>query len=479
MQRVGEHYLKPANRVVGTFVPTAAPERAEIPPTPDFMAALESYRGGDGMRLGEAFDPSPQNIEARVVRRSLSNGIRAALLPKKTRGGRVVATLALHWGDEKSLTHREVACSFAGEMLGRGTLQRTRAELKEALVKLNASVSLSGHGASLEVRRENLIPALLLVAEALREPSFPAGEFEEMKRAALTGAESQKSDPAALARVRLARHLQEYPVGHPRYTPSIDERIEWMRAAKLEDALACYRELYGATGAEFAAVGDFDADEVSRAVDELFGPWKTPRPFERVPARYFERPPYENALLTPDKANAVLRGGFDLPMRDDHPDFPALVLANGLIGGSSTARLTERVREKEGLSYSTYTSFYASSLDPTGAFRVHSIYAPQNRARIEAAIREELERELREGFDAKEVEAGKQGVLQARRLSRTQDRALAERLAAYLFVGRTFAWDVELESRIAALSADELNAALRRHLDAARLSLIFAGDFGK
>jgi len=479
VQRVGERYLKPASRVLGTFVPSAAPDRAEIPPRPDLQAALQNYRGGDGVRLGEAFDPSPRNIEARVVRRSLSNGMRAALLPKKTRGGRVVATLALHWGDEKSLTNREVACSFAGAMLSRGTLKRSRAELKQAFERLNASVSLSGEGASIEVRGENLIPALRLVAEALREPSFPAQEFEEMKRAALTGAESQRSDPAVLARVRLARHLQEYPPGHPRYTPTIEERIEWMRAARLEDAVACYRELYGATGAEFAAVGDFDVDQLARALDGLLGDWKAPSPFERVPARYFERPSFENQLLTPDKANAVLRGGFDVPMRDDHPDFPALVLANWLIGGSSTARLTERVREKEGLSYSTYTSFHASSLDPTAAFRVHSIFAPQNRGRVEAAIREELERALREGFGAAEVEAGKQGVLEARRLARTQDRALAERLASYLYLGRSFAWDIELESRIAALGADEVNAALRRHFDPARLSLIFAGDFGK
>jgi len=478
-QRAGERYLKPANRVLGTFVPSAAPDRAEIPPRPDLQAALEGYRGGDGVRLGEAFDPSPRNIEARVVRRSLSNGMRAALLPKKTRGGRVVATLALHWGDEKSLTNREVACSFAGAMLARGTLRRSRAELKRAFERLNASVSLSGEGASIEVRGENLIPALRLVAEALREPSFPAQEFEEMKRAALTGAESQKSDPAVLARVRLARHLQEYPPGHPRYTPTLDERIEWMRAATLEDAVACYRELYGATGAEFAAVGDFDAEQLARTLDELFGSWRTPQPFERVPARYFERPSFENQLLTPDKANAVLRGGFDVPMRDDHPDFPALVLANWLIGGSSTARLTERVREKEGLSYSTYTSFHASSLDQAAAFRVHSIFAPQNRGRVERAIREELERALRKGFGAAEVEAGKQGVLEARRLARAQDRALAERLASYLYVGRSFAWDIELESRIAALDAQQVDAALRRHFDPARLSLIFAGDFGK
>jgi zinc protease len=480
VQRAAEHYLKAANRVVGTFVPTDAPERAQIPPSREWQAALEAYKGaGAGVRLGEAFDPSPKNIESRVARRGLANGIRAALLPKKTRGGRVVATLALHWGDEKSLFGREVACNFAGGMLMRGAQKKSRAEIKDAFDKLNATVSVTGEGITLEVRRENLEPALRLAAEVLREPAFSPHEFEEMKRAALTGAESQRTDPSALASLQLARHLAAYPKGHPHYTPDIEERIGWLRAATLEDAVACYRELFGATAAEFSAVGEFDPEGLARLVEELFGTWKTPQPYTRVPWRYFDRPAADKELITPDKANAVLRGGLDVPLRDDHPDFPALVLANYLLGGSSTARMPARVREKEGLSYSTFTSFNASAFDEAASFRIGAIFAPQNRDRVERAVREELERAVREGFSPEEVKTGRQALLEARRMVRTQDRALANRLSSYLYMKRTFAWDVEFESKIAALTPAQLNAAVKRHFDPAKLSLVSAGDFKK
>jgi zinc protease len=479
VQRAAEQYLKPSNRVLGEFIPTERPERAEIPPTPDLQSALAGYTGGQAVRLGEAFDPSPQNIDKRTIKRELPNGIHAAFLPKQTRGGRVIATLTLHWGDEKSLMHRETACNFAGAMLMRGTQKRSRAELKDAFERLNASVQLNGEGAHIEVRGENLVPALELVAEALREPAFSPTEFEEMKRAALTGAEAQRQEPGSLAAVRLARHLHEYQPGHPHYTPTVDERIGLLRKTTLEDAKACYRELYGATGAEFVAVGDFDPGAVAQAVDRLLGPWRTPQPFKRVPNIYFDRPGFEDSLVTPDKANAVLRAGINVRMRDDHPDFPALVLANHLIGGSSTARMPARVREKEGLSYSTYTTFSSSALDEAASFRVGSIFAPQNRARVERAIREELSRAVREGFSAAEVEAGKRSVLEARRLARSQDRALASRIGHYLFVKRTFAWDVDFEKKIAALTPGQVNAALRRHIDPARLSVVVAGDLKK
>jgi zinc protease len=198
-----------------------------------------------------------------------------------------------------------------------------------------------------------------------------------------------------------------------------------------------------------------------------------------VPARYFERARFENDVLTPDKANAVLRGGLNLKMRDDHPDFPAMVLANHLLGGSSVARVPARVREKEGLSYSTFTSFTSSAFDESASFRVSSIFAPENRARVESAIREELVRAAREGFSPAEVETGKKALLEARRLSRTQDRALAGRLGSYLFAKRTFAWDIEFEKRIAALTPEQVNAALRRHIDPERLSVVTAGAFKK
>ncbi len=480
VQRVAGQYLKRANRVLGVFLPTDAPDRAPIPASRDWQAAVEAFEGdGEGVRLGEAFDPSPQNIEKRVVRRELANGMRSALLPKKTRGGRVLASLTLHWGDEKSLSNREAACSFAGSMLMRGTQRRSRAELKDAFEKLNASVSVSGDGASVEVRRENLPAALRLVAEVLREPAFPPEEFEEMKRAAITGTEAQRTDPSARASERLTRHLAEYPKGHPHYTPTLDEKLRWMRETRLEDAVACYRQLFGATGADFVAVGDFDPDEVAALVQELFGSWKTPQPFERVPTRYFDVPPAATEVITPDKANAVLRAGLDMPVRDDHPDFPALVLANYLLGGSSTARIPARVREKEGLSYSTFSSFNSSAFDEKAAFRIGSIFAPQNRDRVRAAIREELQRAVREGFSAEELERGKRALLEARRMQRTQDRALAGRLAHYLFAKRTFAWDIDFEAKIAALTPAAVHAALRRHLDPAKLSIITAGDFKK
>ncbi|HNE58935.1 MAG TPA: insulinase family protein, partial [Nitrosomonas sp.] len=175
--------------------------------------------------------------------------------------------------------------------------------------------------------------------------------------------------------------------------------------------------------------------------------------------------------------NAVYQAGMNLKIRDDHPDFPALVLGNYLFGGSADSRLWRRVREQEGLSYSVVSSLTASAFEARGDFKIFAIYAPQNRDRVEQAVDDEFTRVLKDGFTAEEVELAKAGYLEARRIARGQDKALAERLVNYLHRNRTLQWDIAFEKNIAALTPELILTALRRHFDMTRLTQVKAGDF--
>jgi len=477
VQRVATRYLKSANRTLGIFVPTPQPDRAEIPPAPDVAALVKDYKGAAAVAAGEVFDPTPANIDARTSVRQLPGGMKLALLPKKTRGGTVVAQLTLRWGDEQSKMGRSAACSLASAMLMRGTTKHTREQLRDEFDRLKAGVSVGGERSSIETLRPNLPAVLRLVAEVLREPAFPASEFEQLKRSALTGIEGMKSDPNALAGLQLARHLNPYPPEHWLYTPTLEERMQRLQSVSIEDLRRCHDEFYGASNAELAVVGDFDAEEITRLAQDLFGDWKSPRPFTRIADSYHDVPAINRNLDTPDKANAVFRAGLNLPLRDDQPDYPALALGNYLLGGSSDARLSRRIREQEGLSYSVRSWLSAGSIDAVGEFGISAIYAPQNRARIETEILEVLRQVLREGFSDAEVAAARKGYLALRKLSRTQDGALAERLANNLYLGRRFAWDADFDAKIAALTPQQIQSALKRYLDPHKLSIVKAGDF--
>jgi zinc protease len=479
VQRIATTYLKPANRTLGLFYPSAQPERVAVPRAPDVAAMLKDFTGGTDVAAGETFDPTPENIEARVIRRTLPSGMQLVMLPKKTRGGTVVAQLGLRWGDEQSKANRGTACTIAGSMLSRGTAKRSREQLRDELDKIRANVGVSSEGATIDTIRANLPAALALTAEMLRQPSFPEKEFDQVKRQMLTAIDTQRTDPQSLASLSIGRHLNPYPPDHWLYTPTLDERTARTRAVTLEEARRCHADLVGASHSELVVVGDFDPEEVARLAEKLFGDWRSPAAYKRIPHRYFQVQSVDRTIETPDKANAVYRAGLNLRLRDDHPDFAALVLGNYLLGGTSDARLPRRIREKEGLSYSVGSWFSAGALDEAGEFGVYAIYAPQNRARLEQAVREELARALADGFTKAEFENARKGLLQARKVARNTDSALAGRLLSHAVVGRTFAWDKALESRIATLTPEEVRDALRRHLKPEELSVVKAGDFNK
>ncbi|MBA2339347.1 MAG: insulinase family protein, partial [Pyrinomonadaceae bacterium] len=483
LTRVASAYLKGTNRTVGVFIPTPKPDRSEIPGAPDVATLVHDYKGDASVAAGEAFDPSPTNLDARTTRQNLPGGLQIALLPKKTRGNTVAATMTLRYGSEKDLMNRSIAAAqLAGAMLQRGTAKHTRQQISDEFDRLKARVFIFGGatqaGVSIETVRENLPAVMRLVAEILREPSFPATEFAQLKQEQLAGIEQGKNEPGTVAATALSRHMNPYPKGDPRYVQTFDEELADVKAVTLEDVKKFYADFYGASNAQLAVVGDFDDKAIANLANELFGNWRNPRPFERLVFTFKDVPAINQSIETPDKANAVFQARLNLPLRDDDPDYPALVLANYILGGSGlNSRLAARIRGKEGLSYGVGSNLSAGALDKSGSFSSFAIYAPQNAAKLEAAYREEIARALREGFTPGEIEAAKAGYLQSREVSRAQDAEVARSLASQLYLNRTYAYSADLERRISALTPEQLLAAMRRHIDPAKITIIKAGDF--
>ena len=485
VRRVAVNYLKQTNRTVGTFIPTEKIDRTQVPKvSPDEIAAmLKDYKGAAAVAAGEVFDPSPANIEARTTRTNIG-GLKIALLPKENRGDAVNVDLTLNFGDEKSLMNRAAAASFAGQMLMRGTLKHTRQQIQDELNRLKANASVGGDAtsafASIETTRQNLPAVIRLVGEILREPAFPASEFETLKQETLTALENQKSEPQSVARVFLLRHFNIYPKGHPFYARAIDEQIAEVKALTLNDVKRFYQDFYGASSGQTAVVGDFEPKEVTVALTEVFGNWKSPRPFERIKGEFRDVAAVNKNLETPDKANAFFAAQMNLKLRDDNPDYPALVLGNYMLGASGlNSRIFERLRQKDGLSYGAGSRLSSSALDETGTFFASAIYAPENVERLEAAFKEEIARMLKDGFSAEDVAAAKQGWVQAQQLSRTEDRRLARNLNNYLLLGRTIAWDAEFERKVQALTSEQINRAMRKYITPDKITFIKAGDFAK
>lgn len=485
VSRVASLYLKDDNRTVGVFIPTDKPERAEIPASPDVDALVKDYKGDKAVVAGEAFDPSPANIESRVTRTELPNGAKLAMLSKKTRGEGVEVRLMFRFGNEKSLSGKAQAGEFAASMLNRGTSKHTRQQIKDEFDRLKANVSIFGSASLTSVNitttRPNLVEVIKLVGEVLKDPSFPADELEKLKNEQLAQIESNRSEPMALAPRTLSRHLTPYGKSDPRYLPTFDEKAADIKSVTLEEIKKFYKETYGVTkGTTISAVGDFDAASLKTLLAEQFGNWNSPAPYARLEGKLFQVTTLNQALETPDKANAVFMAGYNFEMRDDHPDYAAVLIGNYMLGGGFlNSRLAVRIRQKDGLSYGVGSNFNAGSIDPIASFGSFAIYAPENVEKLEKAYQEEIARVVTEGFTADEIAAAKAGWPQSRSVGRAQDASLASGLANYLFINRDYLWDEALEKKVLALTPEQINAAMKKYIVPEKISIVKAGDFAK
>jgi zinc protease len=485
VQRVAEAYLKPSNRTVGVFIPTEKPDRSEVALVSDsaVIALTRGYKGNPAMAAGEVFDPSPANIESRLARTRLQNGMKVALLPKENRGDAVSARITLRFGSEATLGGSTItAAQFVGSMLDKGTRTKSRQQIRDEFSRLKAQVSIGGSGnvivANITTTRANLIPALRLVGEVLKTPAFDAKEFDVLQRSRLAGLEQQKSEPVSQGVTAYQRALSPYAKGHPLYVRTIDEQIAELQAVTVADVKKVYTDLVGASHGDIAVAGDFHKDSVLAVARELFGQWKSPKAFARLDREYHDAPATNQQIETPDKANAFFLAGMNLKIRDDSRDYAALTIGNYMLGGGFlNSRLAVRIRQKDGLSYGVGSGLNAQSLDSAGTFTANAIYNPENVVRLEAAFREEIDRVLKEGFTAEEVEKAKQGWLQQQLQSRSSDGFLTNLFSSQALTGRTMTYNSEFEGWVAALTPDAVNSAMRKYIDPSKITIVKAGDF--
>ena len=142
--RVAKAYLKSSNRTLGEFIPITAPDRAEIPATPDPAARFKDYKGGAAIQQGEVFDPTPQNIEARVIRATLPNGLKLVMFPKKTRGGTVAATMTSASATRSRCSANPPRAPWPGPADARHH-EQNRQQIQDETDRLKAQINVTGH----------------------------------------------------------------------------------------------------------------------------------------------------------------------------------------------------------------------------------------------------------------------------------------------------------------------------------------------
>lgn len=501
--------LAPAPRVPGAsdFVPFVdrAMALANTTPTGTRTDSTASSRH-------ELFDLTADKLKTHTQRSHLlmhsgaspqatpAEGLQIAVIPRVARDDRVVGTLRLRWGSEASLRGSAVLASFIGPMLDEGIAAqpdlgieaRSGKQVRERLQELDARISFgysAGYlSASLDFPADKTRETLELMHQMLRSPAWPSTAFESQRRQQLLNLQATRTNPGAVAANTMARAVsppERFGEGDIRTPRSFDETEAQVRSVRLDQLAQHWQRFAGASTGELVLVGPVTLEEVRAPLQRWWGDapnaWVTrePHSVEVVPFASFANTA-NRTMRVDGKSNAVYEGRIGLAMNREDADFPALFIGVQLL---SRQALWQRVREREGLSYSVGAGLNTPYAPPQNgqAWRdafisIGASFAPQNKERLLTSIRETLQQVRDNGFTDAEITAERQGVINSLTDPSTP-AAAANQIAERIRFDRPLDYSEQFAARYRAVTPAMVNAALRKYLDLGALREVLAGSF--
>ena len=478
-------YYLTSNRTVGVFIPDKAAERVTVPDRPDVAALVKGYKGRATVAETGTFEATIPNIKKNTTYGTLTGGMHYAMLKKPAKGDKIFANFVLKIGDESGLTGKNEVPMLTAAMLKKGTMTRSKKDINDQLDKLKSSITFnsSAGGSAVSVSvvtdKENCMATLELLADILLHPAFDSNEFSKLLIDIGADLDENRSNPQYVAVTTFQQKMTAYPKGHPLYPETIDEKAADLKTVKLADIRAFYNDFYGVDHGYVSFVGDIDAAAIGGMLEKSLGAFKSKSPCAPVGQKYFDVKGGTESILIPDKKNAMLYGGINIPIKDTDPDYVALEIGDEMLGGGTfiSSRVSNRLRENEGMSYGAGTFVNASARYAVGTWGVYAIFNPMYKNRLDSAFKDEVNKALRGGFTADELNKCVTAWLAQRKTLLGVDQYLVFHQANYLEEGRDLGFDSDYEEKAKALTTDQVNAVLRKYINPDKMMLVYAGDF--
>ncbi|MEO1572693.1 MAG: pitrilysin family protein [Bacteroidota bacterium] len=362
-------------------------------------------------------------------------------------------------------------------LLDKGTQTRDRFTVAEALEDRGAQLSFYSDdlrvGFSGRALSDDLPAVLDLLAEQLRAPLLDRTEFAKAKAQVTAGIRRSMDATGSQAAGLLSRRL--YGPAHPNFMAEAADELARLDAYTVDDARAYHAAHFGGTKLLVAFAGDLEPMRTAARVEGTLGDWMP----HTSAAKYAEAATPQAAgratRAIADKHNLDVRIGHPLTLRRDHDDFLALYLAVYVLGGNFSARLMSHVRDDLGLTYGIGAQLAGIAVEHAGHALLRVTLSGPNLDRGIEATLAEFRRFVEDGITADEL-AEKQTTIAG---TFSVGLATTRGLATALLVNAERDFEVgyldAYPEKIHALSLDEVNAAIRRHLDPDALHIGIAG----
>lgn len=317
---------------------------------------------------------------------------------------------------------------------------------------------------------EDALELLAIVGDLLEHPQFSEDSIARAKSLMISAFERERDDTSRLADRMLLRAAfgPDSPFARAR---NVDE----LKALGREDLAKFHESTFGADRALVGVTGAIDASEWKLAVQAAFDEWKaTAEPEAAIsPAFLQPRQRVVQVVDRPGITQSELR--LTAPgVRRLHADYPALILWSHAVGiGGASNRMMVEVRTERGLAY-TVGAYYRAGWSKAGWFEAWCGTRNESLSSALQAVLDVLQRS-RTPLPVEELEAVRKRVLNSRLFEIDTPLELLEHDLLIEFYGYPNDFREQLEEKLRTLDAEEISAAVARHLDLERLIIVAVG----
>ena len=381
-------------------------------------------------------------------------------------------------GDAAAKSGNVAVATLAGEMLDQGTATQDKFAIAEQLEAVGATLDFSVGNDVLDISAKCLrkdVPLVIrLIAAQLREPAFNPEDFDRLK-ARLAGAIQRQLEDTDF-RALEAFQQAVYPPDHPNHAATVREFLTALETAKLEEVKAFHRQYYGPRGLTLVLVGDVDPRAAGTAVEQAFAGWSGGAEIIRAesPALTDADREAEQTVFMDDKSSVSIVWGQTTGLQHSDPGALALRVGTAILGSGFTGRLMASLREREGLTYGI-SAVHTRDTFNDGEWRIVGTFAPELLERGLASTRRELEAWHRKGVTAQELAERKTNLAGSFKLQLATTEGLAATLLQTVQRGYPLSWIDQYPEQVQALTLEQVNGAIRQHLDPQRMLLVRAG----
>jgi zinc protease len=380
-------------------------------------------------------------------------------------------------GDAMADSGNAAIPTLSGMMLDRGTKALDKFSISEKLDNVGAEISFAVGVQSLEIRAKCLRKDLPLIidtlAAELRTPALLAAEFNKAKEQFIGELEASLQNSSALAPEAFGRAV--FPEGHPNRPHTIKEYIAAAKTANLEELKAFQAKYYGPAHMTLVIVGDVSDADTQADVGKAFSGWTGGQDYIRAAKAAAPAAATEIKVPLADKPSVTVLLGQPSGLRYSDPDSLPLRVGTAILGRGFTGRLMSTVRDKEGLTYNIGASMGDDSI-VDGVWEVSASFAPALLSKGVESTRREIGKWWKDGITEAELASRKQGEVGGYFVSLSTTLGLAETILMNAQRGYEPSWLDAYPKALKALTRDQINAAIRAHINPNALILVEAGS---